>query len=187
MTTSGGKIVHNDVLPLLAAVPLLVAPVSDAWARGARGRRPPSVRYGWPVRTATVVVALTYALTGLHKLFNSGIAWASSDNLRWILYASSDAQRAPNPAALFVADRPWLAHAIAAGTMLVELGFVLVLVRPRVAWLFVPGSAALTLGIWAMMRLNYWPWPAAAIVVFVDWPAVVRTIRREPAPTLSPG
>ena len=32
MLTSAGKVVHNDVVLLLAVVPLLAAPVSDAWS-----------------------------------------------------------------------------------------------------------------------------------------------------------
>ncbi|HJP65242.1 MAG TPA: hypothetical protein VKA30_02935, partial [Actinomycetota bacterium] len=59
MATSVGKVVHNDVLLLLAMVPLLGAPVDDAWALTGAGTADDdrlSVRYGWPVRTAMVVV-----------------------------------------------------------------------------------------------------------------------------------
>jgi hypothetical protein len=94
----------------------------------------------------------------------------TSGNLRWILYASSDAQPTPNPAALFVADRPLLAHLLAAGTLAVELAFPLVLWRPRLAWLLVPAVLALHAGIWVAMRLDYWPMAATVLVVMVNWP-----------------
>jgi hypothetical protein len=198
MTSSLGKTVHNDVLLLLCLFPLLPAPAADAWSLDARrpavrrGRRPRAAqapawswRYGWPLRTAMVVVAGAYFLTGYAKLLHAGPAWVTSGNLRWILYAASDAQAHPNAAALFVADRPWLAHLLAAATLAIELGFPLVLLRPRLAWAFVPAVVALHSGIWVAMRLDYYPMAATVLLVFVDWPAL-RGLRRRPpsAPSL---
>jgi hypothetical protein len=193
MTSSLGKVVHNDVLLLLCLVPLLPAPAGAAWsldARRAAGRpgghtappqTPPDPRFGWPVRTAMVVVAGAYFFSGLAKLLHAGPAWVTSGNLRWVLYASSDQQPAPNPFALFVADRPVLAHLLAAATLAVELGFPLVLWRPRLAWLFLPAAVAMHTGIWLAMRLDYSAMAATAVVVMVDWPALAD---RRPGPPL---
>ena len=206
MTSSLGKTAHNDVLLLLCLVPLLPAPTAEAWSPAARrrpapGRRPApapgrwpapapgrwpapapaSRRYGWPVRTVLVVVAGAYFFSGLAKLLHAGLAWVASGNLRWALYASSDAQPHPNPAALLVADRPWLAHLLAAATLLVELGFPLVLWRPRLAWLFVPAAVAFHAGIWMAMRLDYWPMASTVLVVMVDWPALADRLARRGA------
>jgi hypothetical protein len=186
MTSSIGKVVHNDVLLLLTLVPLLAAPTADAWSLAAlRGRGSGSLRaggessprYGWPVRTAMVVVAGAYFFTGLAKLLHAGPAWVTSGNLRWVLYASSDAQAAPNQAALFVADRPWLAHLVALATLVLELSFPLVLVRPRAAWVLVPGVLGLHAGIWVAMGLNYWPMAATVVLVLVDWAALADRLR----------
>ena len=59
MTSSLGKVVHNDVLLLLCLVPLLPSPAGAAWSLDARQRRParPGPRFGWPVLTAMLVVA----------------------------------------------------------------------------------------------------------------------------------
>ena len=198
MTSSLGKTAHNDVLLLLCLVPLLPAPTAEAWSPAARRRpapgrwpapapgrwpapAPTSRRYGWPVRTVLVVVAGAYFFSGLAKLLHAGPAWVASGNLRWALYASSDAQPHPNPAALLVADRPWLAHLLAAATLLVELGFPLVLWRPRLAWLFVPAAVAFHAGIWMAMRLDYWPMAATVLVVMVDWPALADRLARRGA------
>ena len=83
----------------------------DAWSVDARLRHGPgpparSVRYGWPVRTEMVVVAGAYFFVGFAKLMFSGPAWVTSGNMRWVLYASSDAHAVPNGVALFIADRP---------------------------------------------------------------------------------
>jgi hypothetical protein len=182
MLTSVGKVVHNDVLLLLCLVPLLAAPASDAWsvdARRANGRERlrSSVRYGWPVRTAMVVAAGAYFLAGLAKLVNSGPAWVTSENMRWILYSSSD-----SPWALFIADRPWLAHLVAAGTLRVELGFPLVLWRPKTARFFVPAAVALHTGIWLAMGLDYSAQAATVIVVFTNWPVLAKRIGQQLPP-----
>jgi hypothetical protein len=188
MATSTGKVVHNDVLLLLALVPLLPAPCADAWsidsirrrAHRGPGAAPPtgtwSVRYGWPIRTAMVVVAGGYFFTGLNKLIFSGPAWALGDNLRYVLYAASDARAAPVHVAIFLADRAWLAHALGVGTLLIELGFPLVLFRPRAAWRFVPGAMGLHLGIWLTLHLDYWAWGATILIVFTNWPWVVERL-----------
>ena len=175
MTSSLGKTVHNDVLLLLALVPLLPAPTGDAWSLDARahtGTPARSWHYGWPVRTAMVVVAGAYFFSGWGKLLHAGPAWVTGGNLRWVLYGASDAQGHPNPFALAVADRAWLAHLLAAATLALELGFPLALWRPRLAWLFVGGAVAMHAGIWLALRLNYWPMAATACLVFVDWAAL---------------
>jgi hypothetical protein len=183
MATSIGKVVHNDVLLLLCLVPLLPACTGDAWSldrmladrrTGGSGAGPaePRISYGWPVRTAMVVAAGGYFFTGLAKLVFSGPAWALSGNLRWVLYAASDARSAPNLLALFIADRPWLTHLIAVSTLIVELGFPIVLWKSHMAWIFVPGAVALHAAIWATLGLDYSAWAATVIVVFVNWPVV---------------
>jgi hypothetical protein len=189
MTSSLGKVVHNDVLLLLCLVPLLPSPAAAVWSLDARAdRRPPGpgVAFGWPVRTAMVVVAGAYFFSGLAKLLHAGPAWVTGGNLRWVLYASSDQQPVPNPFALFVADRPLLAHLLAAATLAVELGFPLVLWRPRLAWLFLPAAVAMHAGIWLAMRLDYSAMAATALLVMVDWPALA-TSRHAAAAARPPG
>ena len=184
MTSSLGKVVHNDVLLLLCLVPLLPSPAGAAWSLDAR-LRPVARRgaaFGWPLRTAMVVVAGAYCFSGLAKLLHAGPAWVASGNLRWVLYASSDGQPEPNPFALFVADRPVLAHLVAAATLAVELGFPLVLWRPRLAWLFVPAVVAMHAGIGLAMHLDYSVMAATVLVVMVDWPALADRLFPRPVP-----
>ena len=187
MLNATGKIVHNDVLLLLCLVPLLAAPraASAAWSlrlgtRRSDGEARPmrGEAYGWPVRTAMVVVALAYFFVGFQKLRFSGLEWITSDNLRWVLYASSDSQSEPNQLALFIADRAWMAHLLAAATVFCELFFPLALVFPRLRWLFVPGVVSLHLGIWLMMGLDYSAQALTVVVVYVNWPWVVDWARR---------
>jgi hypothetical protein len=69
-----------------------------------------------------------------------------------------------------------LAHLVAVATLAVELGFPLVLWRPRLAWLFVPAVLAMHAGIGLAMRLDYSAMAATVLIVMVDWPALADRI-----------
>ena len=75
--TSLGKVLHNDVLLVLATAPFLLA-----------GRDPDDqeARTGLDAAAATIVL-VSYLAAGWWKLLRSGPAWALSDNLRWSLAA----------------------------------------------------------------------------------------------------
>jgi hypothetical protein len=186
--TSQGKVVHNDVLLLLCMFVLIPARHSDAWSVDAwlaRRRGDPelpdeSVRYGWPVRTAMVVVAFTYCITGLHKLQYTGLDWASSDNLRWVLYTASDSQNG-NSLGLFIADHPLLSHLFAWGTLVVECTFPLALVWPASRWFYVPGVVGMHAGIYATMHLNYVAMASTVVIVYVNWAWIADAYRRRSA------
>jgi hypothetical protein len=176
MLNATGKIIHNDAVLMLCLLPLVASPraACRVWAPsralGAQPIRPVvGEAYGWPIRTAMIVIALAYLFVGLQKLRYSGVDWVTSENLRWVLYAASDSQRDPNELALFVADRAWLAHVLAAGTIALEVGFLLCLRYVRLRWVFVPGVVSLHLGIGLMMNLDYSAQALAVIIVFVNW------------------
>lgn len=158
LRASRGKVMHNDVLLLLVAAVFVFV--------STRRQRDD----GWPIRTALVVIAGAYFLTGFQKVLASGPAWVLSDNLRNVMYASVLSGRAPTDAvALFIADRPWLAHVVALGTIVAELGFLAILVWPRVRPWFVGVSLVLHTGVWLTHGLDYWLWVATTAVVLVDW------------------
>jgi hypothetical protein len=168
LLASRGKIMHNDLLALLAAVPILLAP-ADA---GPRDRRP-DPRFGWPVRAALVVIAFAYFFSGLAKVISSGPAWVWSDNLENILFAATLTDRPPTDAvAAFVADRAVLARSVAAMTLAVELGFLAVLPRPALRPWFAAAATGLHAGIWLTLGLDYWSWVVTVLLVLIDWPAV---------------
>lgn len=197
MVNATGKIIHNDVVLMLCLMPLVASPraASAAWSvslsrhRAVRaGARTKGEAYGWPIRTAMVVVALAYLFAGFQKLRYSGLDWVTTDNLRWVLLASSDAGASPNGLALFVAERDWLVHVFAAGTIALETGFWLCLPFARLRWLLVPGAVSLHFGIYLAMGLDYSAQALSVIIVFVNWVPVVRWLRelpRRPDPAYS--
>jgi hypothetical protein len=172
LRSSLGKILHNDVLLLLAVLPFLAAPVAND-----DDDEPVS---GWPVRTAMVVIALTYWYIGAQKLVHSGLAWVTGDNMRWILYsAAADGRAFSREPALFIADRPWLATATAAFLLGLELAFPVALFMRRSRPPVVGAALLLHAGTWVLLGLDYWLWAAVVAVVFL----LGEPLRPEAAPS----
>lgn len=162
---SAGKIVHNDVLMLLACVPVLFAP-ADALRRSVVS----GIRYGWPRRGALVVVAVVYFATGVQKLRHSGIDWVMSGNLRWVLYSGAADHPPAAGLARFVADRPWMATASGILFLGFELGApILALWSRRSRWGLLAGSVALHTSIWLALGLHYWGWVITVAALVVPW------------------
>jgi hypothetical protein len=86
---SAGRVMVRDALLMLCLALIIAAgrAAGDAWAVRAPNPSAFGERYGWPVRTAMVVVALAYFFAGFQKWRYSGVGWVTTDNLRWILYA----------------------------------------------------------------------------------------------------
>jgi hypothetical protein len=180
---SAGRVLVRDALLMLCVILLLAAgrAAGEAWAVRAPRRTAHGARYGWPIRTAMLVIALAYFFAAFQKWRYSGFAWVTSDNLRWILYA----QPHPNGLALFVADRPLLAHLLAAGALLLETCFPLILIVPGLRWLIIPAVLAMHISIQIALRLDYSAQWLTVVIVFVDWPVVVDWARRTLAPILT--
>ncbi|MHB8642550.1 MAG: hypothetical protein ACYDA3_06675 [Gaiellaceae bacterium] len=178
MLNSTGRVIVGDAVLNLCLLLLVAAGAAagEVWSirfrRRARSARR-GTRYGWPVRTAMITIALAYFFAGFQKWRYSGLPWVTSDNLRWVLYSSSDSHKYPNALALFIADRPLLAHLFAAGSLLLETCFPLVLFVPRLRWLFIPGAIAMHVGIRLATGLDYSTQWLAALIVFVNWPVVI--------------
>lgn len=181
---SAGRVLVRDALLMLCVILIIAAgrAAGDAWAVRAPHRTTAGPRYGWPIRTAMLVIALAYFFAAFQKWRYSGFAWVTSDNLRWILYA----QPHPSGLALFVADRPVLAHLLAGGTLLLETCFPLILFVPALRWLFIPAVVAMHISIQIALRLDYSAQWLTVVIVFVDWPRVVDWARRALAPVTAP-
>ncbi|HEX4979135.1 MAG TPA: hypothetical protein VFV35_03630 [Acidimicrobiales bacterium] len=151
-----GKILHNDVLLLVAAVPMVV---------------------GWSARDARqalagsrLLVGGLYFAAGYQKLRHTGLDWVFSDNFRWILYQAARSGRAvTDRVALFVADRAWLATASAAALLGAELVAPLLLAVRRLRLPFLAVTIAFHGGTWLTLGLDYWGWIVMVAAVTVPW------------------
>jgi hypothetical protein len=170
LRASRGKIQHNDLLLLFAAVPFLVAMAGTSWRDRRAGRE-----YGWPIHCGMVVAAIAYSCSGIAKVISSGASWVVSDNMSNILY---DAARTPKThageLARWIGDHGALSRGIALATLVFELGFPLALVYVRLRPFAVAGAIALHGSIFLLLGLDYSAWALTVVALFVDWSAVAR-------------
>jgi len=165
--TSLGKVLHNDVLLVLATAPVLLA-----------GRDPDDQEARTGLDAAAAIVLLSYLAAGWWKLLRSGPAWALSDNLRWSLAAGRGGARWPALAGWLVAT-PVACIGLACGILSLEAGSSLVWLRPRLAPLFVAAATLLHVGTWLVLGLDYFAHLATVAVVLLGW-ARMRTVSCSP-------
>jgi Vitamin K-dependent gamma-carboxylase len=175
---SRGKILHNDVLLLLATVPFLVAPLAVD-----RRERTPDARCGWPIGTGIAVVALGYFFAGYWKLVRSGLDWVTSDNVRLsVAWGPKPAVGRWDWLADVVTSTSWFGKVIAAVTLAFELSFPIVLFVRRARIAYVVIATTLHISTYFLFGLDYWAWIGLLWILFVDWPAVVRGDREDHRP-----
>jgi len=162
LRSSLGKILHNDVLLLLAAVPFLF-PVDDE----------DDADCGWPVRTSMTVVAGAYFIAGVAKLRHSGIDWVLGDNMRYVLaWGAVDGRSHFDSLASWVSERAWLSTLSAASILALEVGAPVAVGWRPLRPLFAVSAAALHVATWFLLGLDYWAWIGVVAVVLIDWPAL---------------
>jgi hypothetical protein len=172
-----GHTFHFDATLVIAMGILACSRAGDACSVDAAldgSTRRPSGEYTWPVRAVWVAMSLVFLAAGIAKLRYGGLAWIYSSNLSIVLnraaYHVSDADPITG-LGLWIAAHGWASRAIAAMTVIVELGFVASLFSRTARLILVPSAAAMLLGIRVLMGptfgafliLNvFWvPWSAA--------------------------
>jgi hypothetical protein len=102
-----------------------------------------------------VLMAIIWFAAGYAKLKESGINWAFSDTLANNLMVHHYSHHPPTNWGLWLADHPWLCRFFALGSLMLEAGAPLALVSLwfRRAW--VPGIAAMQLGIKLMLGVSF--------------------------------
>ena len=177
-----GKVDHYHHLVWLAWL-LACSPCADQLVLG-RSRRAPaaSVRYGFPLRIAWVLIGCCYLFPGLAKLGESRI-WLSSGNLRGLLEVQQWAAHGG------VSIPSWALLPMAAATLVFEIGFLFAMFNRRLRPWFLVAGIAFHVGTFVTMRILFWDlW--ILYVAFIDWSrwfgGTERTDPRDPArPTLA--
>ena len=169
---SRGKIMHNDVLLLLASVPFLAAPL----ARDRRDRAPDArLRLAHPHRhRGRQRSATSSRATG--SSCGRASSWVTSDNVRLSIAWG------PKPAVGRWDCVRRFRHArargsvklIAAFTLAFELSFPIALfVRRARVRVCRDRVRRCTSSTYFLFGLDYWAWIGVLWILFVDWPAVV--------------
>jgi hypothetical protein len=115
-----------------------------------------------------------FLAAGIAKLRYGGVDWIFSSNLSITLnraaYHVSDADPI-TPLGLYLAKHLWMSQALAATTVVVELGFVTALFSRTARIIFVPAAIAMLVGIRVLMGPTFGGF-LIANVFWIRWSAV---------------
>jgi len=182
-----GKIDHYHHLIWFMGI-LAVSPCADvlsidaifkSWKRADGGSTEPPAparAYSLPLRFVWLLMGVIYFSAGFWKVWTSGYQWAWSDNPRNIMYNKWMELSGWVP--FFRVDHyPLLYKLSAAGTLIFELSFILLIFFPVFRYLAPLGGLAFHNMTNLFMRISFWNLQGC-YVAFVDWRAVFRSIGR---------
>jgi hypothetical protein len=164
---SWGMIFHTDNLLTLHVLLLGVSPAAaalscDARRAAAQARPAPEPAdgyFGWAVRAMSLVTIAAYVVAGAAKLKLSGLSWLEGellraqvayDNLRKLELGTQVSPLGP-----WLVQRPALFPALAAATLLVELGAPFALWNRRATLLWVATAWAFHVGVLGLMSISF--------------------------------
>jgi hypothetical protein len=182
---SWGHLFHSDDLLALHVLVVGLAPAADRWSLDARrtaavGPDDPDVRYGWPLRLAALVTALSYVVTGIAKVRYAGAGWLGGDTLLHQVAFDNARKKvlgAPySPLAATFAGHPGLFRPMGPVTLAVELGAPIALLGRRWAAGWTAAAWVLHVGILALMAISF-PYPLS-LVAFAPYFACERPVER---------
>jgi hypothetical protein len=159
------------LLALLAA-----SPAGDVWSVDALGQAvpAPSLRYGVPLCLSRALLGVVYLFPGIHKLLDSGWAWASAHNItallygKWFQYGQLPSWRI---------DRWPSLLAIGGGAVLLfELSFIVLALWPRTRLLAFASGLLFHVSTQIFFFISFYSL-MVCYVMLVPWQRVLRLTR----------
>jgi hypothetical protein len=188
---------HPEAMLTIMLWTLAFAPSGARWSvdallrrrRGGSAAPDLSLHARWPLRLGQWLFVLMYLSAGTSKLLNGGIRWMNGYTLA--AYIADNALERGAGLGVWVAQQLPLVQLLSIGAIVFELGFVAVMLWPRLTWVFVLGGVALHGAIFLLQRAPF-PQLIALYIVFIGelrrWrpalllpPSPLWIIRRHPA------
>jgi HTTM domain len=163
-------------LPTLGLLIVALGPCGGRFALFPRPVHPPpdpSPAYRWPLVLVQVLFCQIYFFAGYAKLFTSGLAWATPDNIRGHLLILNQILY-PDPASSpgYAVARSAVACAvIALGGLAFELVFPVILFSRAARWILVPVAAAFHVANSLIFRIFFQN--VTLLLLFVDWSSLL--------------
>ncbi len=178
---------HDDALFTIALVVLALSPCGEAlsWdsirrramAAGRQARWTPQADLmtrhalaGWPLRLIQWMFVLVYASAGISKWAHGGLHWLNGYTLQY--YLLQDGLRWDSSLGVWLSQYHLLALVLSWVTVLFESTFVLAVIWPRLAWIYLPVGALLHVGITYSMRADFTSY-IVLYAAFVPWHRMV--------------
>lgn len=109
----------------------------------------------WPLRLIQWVLVLIYLSAGISKLINGGLDWLNGHTLAYYISQDGIEWFGGTGPGMWLTQYPSILSLLSVGTLVFELTFVLAVLFPRLAWVYVAGGTALHTGIYIMQRAPF--------------------------------
>ena len=130
----------------------------------------------WPIRLVQVLIAAIYFNSGYWKLKLAGLSWAGGVPLQFHLIRHYFSGQYISNIGFIISKSLMLCKILSVFTLVFELGFPLVLVFPRLAWIWLPVGVCFHLGTGFMMDTWFYPlW--FCYVAFINFETVGQWLR----------
>jgi hypothetical protein len=180
---------HIETIPTMMMVALACSPSSrvlsvDAWLRRRRAAHEPrsvleaeSPFAGWPLKLLTWMFALIYLSAVFCKLGGSGLHWLNGYTLQF--YMLQDATYWGSAVGIWLGQHHLVCWVMSWATLLFEATFFVVLLFPRLGWVYAVWGILVHVGIFSAMRapfLTYLP-VYSVLIPWRDWALRLRFSR----------
>ncbi len=178
-----GKIDHYHHLLWFAAI-LAASPCGDTLSvdslNASRKKKKgeaasPSAAYALPLKFVMLLMGVIYFFAGVWKFVIGGFGWATSDTMKYILYAQWF--RLDWMPAFRIDQYPFLCRAAGIGVILFELAFIFLLFFPRSRKIAAIGGIVFHFSVYLFAHINFWTL-ALCYVVFIDFEPLYRLFRK---------
>jgi hypothetical protein len=127
----------------------------------------------WPLLVIQWIVAIIYLDSAVSKLLKSGLDWMNGYTLQYYLW--QDGLIWDRSFGIWFAQQHTLAVLSSWVAILFELTFFLVLIFPKLVWLYIPMGISFHTGIYIAQKapfIKYFP----SYAVFIPWAAIAKSI-----------
>ena len=125
----------------------------------------------WPLLLIQWMFVLIYLDAALSKLSRSGLDWMNGYTLQWNLFRN--ALERGSDIGVWLAHQHLLAQVLSWTTIVWEGTFILVLLWPKSAWVYIPTGVALHVGMCLCKVACFYQF-LALYVVFIPWAHLLR-------------
>ena len=152
----------------------------DAWIESRQqghgswiGAETSSIYAAWPLLLSQAFLALVYLDSGLQKLYFSGLEWMNASTLGYYLLRDG-VNRGSELAGLLLAH-PGVVQCLSIVSLAFEATFWLVLLKPRLAWVYVPLGLGFHIANAILKIAAIWEFMAVYVVFIPQLVGVWRT------------
>lgn len=171
---------HPEALTMIALGLLALSPAGrtlsvDAWRQHRTWLAARSPMAAWPLLTVQWLFAIVYLSAACSKLAVAGWDWMNGYTLQYHL--AVDAARNGVALGAWLSQHHTLVQGMSWMAIVFEATFFLVLIVPRLRWIYLPLGAAFHIGIYFAMHAPFFQW-VVLYAAFIPWASVAGFRRR---------